>query len=709
MIVANFRFSKVLIPFLITTIIFHFSYGLSILLPTNINWLMNIHHDWGTHYLGWAFFKEEPWSFPIGNIEKYNFPIGTNVGFTDSIPLLAILFKPFSFLMPDDFQYFGIWLFFCMFMMGFYTLKILELYKVNLWISLLAVILISASPVLIFRSMHPGLYAHFLIVASIYHYLKTNYGNSKKILIYQTIIFVLAGSINPYLAFMIFGFNIIIPVKMYFIDKKIAFSQVLIYPFLGIVLLLLLWFLIGLIGFNMGSNLASVEKYSQFSFNLNSFFNGYGEYSKVFPNLGWTNPSQYEGFAYLGIGLMLLLLIGLLYFFKAVIKENKTRFFLKQYGLLILITLLYFAFAISNEISLGTKTYFVLPQPKFIETLGSIFRASGRFVWPFYYLIFIFSLLAFAKLKWNKSVQIFVLLAITCLQFFDVQKLFSQWNLPSGTYETPLSDANWKHIFSHFDQIIVHPPFSYQYTMTYPMDYQDYCYLALKAKKPISNAYVGRTNVDKTNDFKNSFLISLNKGKFIENQLIITTFEHIHVFQYLYKKGLIEIKILDEFLFIYSKNVKINDNLFDQDVENNQKLKALKTQFDASKITNLEKVNKTWEDNVGILYSFDIFESDSETLRLRGWSFLENIIDNKGHSVFLVLSDENQNHFKIPLQKEQRPDVTNAFKKTFLDDAGFNDVIDVSKLPKKNYEIGILILDTNQKENYRKTEKKFRN
>ncbi len=34
--------------------------------PSNINWLMTARHDWGTHYLGWAFYKNEPWHFPIG-------------------------------------------------------------------------------------------------------------------------------------------------------------------------------------------------------------------------------------------------------------------------------------------------------------------------------------------------------------------------------------------------------------------------------------------------------------------------------------------------------------------------------------------------------------------------------------------------------------------------------------------------------------------
>ena len=76
-------------------IIFLISYSLTILIPTNDNWLMTVRDDWGTHYLGWFFYRNEPWTFPLGNVSRYYFTPGTNVGFTDSIPLMAIFFKIF--------------------------------------------------------------------------------------------------------------------------------------------------------------------------------------------------------------------------------------------------------------------------------------------------------------------------------------------------------------------------------------------------------------------------------------------------------------------------------------------------------------------------------------------------------------------------------------------------------------------------------------
>jgi hypothetical protein len=49
--------------FVAVILIFQISYGLQILVPTNISWMMTALHDWGTHYLSWLYYKNEPWQF----------------------------------------------------------------------------------------------------------------------------------------------------------------------------------------------------------------------------------------------------------------------------------------------------------------------------------------------------------------------------------------------------------------------------------------------------------------------------------------------------------------------------------------------------------------------------------------------------------------------------------------------------------------------
>ena len=75
-------------------IVFLIIYGHKILNPTFIEWTMD--GDAAQHFLGWHFFRSEPWTFPIGVIQSYQYPQGTSLVYTDSIPLLAIPLKLLS-------------------------------------------------------------------------------------------------------------------------------------------------------------------------------------------------------------------------------------------------------------------------------------------------------------------------------------------------------------------------------------------------------------------------------------------------------------------------------------------------------------------------------------------------------------------------------------------------------------------------------------
>ena len=62
--------------------------------PTHIDWLMA--GEDAQHFLGWTFFRDEPWRLPLGRILRFGAPYGTSLTFTDAIPLMGLLFKPFA-------------------------------------------------------------------------------------------------------------------------------------------------------------------------------------------------------------------------------------------------------------------------------------------------------------------------------------------------------------------------------------------------------------------------------------------------------------------------------------------------------------------------------------------------------------------------------------------------------------------------------------
>ena len=183
----------------LSLIVYHFAYGLSRLNPLNINWLFQTRQDWATHYLGWAFYRESAWTFPLGNMTGYMHPMGTNIGFTDSIPLLALPLKLISFALPQDFQYIGIWFLACLFLNGYFTLKLLKLFGVSRVMRLIFSAFILISPIVIVRQIHPALCAHWLLIGSLYYYfLSGRQGQQHTAFKGQMILLGLSCFITPY-------------------------------------------------------------------------------------------------------------------------------------------------------------------------------------------------------------------------------------------------------------------------------------------------------------------------------------------------------------------------------------------------------------------------------------------------------------------------------------------------------------------------------
>ena len=95
---------RALIPIAVGFIGFCLVAGASILNVQNIAWLGGA-LDPAQHYLGWALYRNGPWTFPVGLNPHNGLEFSNSIVFSDSLPLLAILFKPFNFVLPDVFQW----------------------------------------------------------------------------------------------------------------------------------------------------------------------------------------------------------------------------------------------------------------------------------------------------------------------------------------------------------------------------------------------------------------------------------------------------------------------------------------------------------------------------------------------------------------------------------------------------------------------------
>ena len=80
---------------LLGALIFLLLYGVRVLDPTSVDWILNNPSpDPAQHYLGWELFRRSPVHLPyIGANYNAIYPFRTSVLFTDSLPLAALLFK----------------------------------------------------------------------------------------------------------------------------------------------------------------------------------------------------------------------------------------------------------------------------------------------------------------------------------------------------------------------------------------------------------------------------------------------------------------------------------------------------------------------------------------------------------------------------------------------------------------------------------------
>ena len=668
----------------IAAIVFYLYYDFSILWPENINWLLSARHDWGQHYLGWAFYRDEPWYFPIGTIKDYIYPVSTNIGFTDSIPLLAIPLKFLSPLLPEDFQYIGIWMFLCYVMTAFYSLKIFRLYNIRPIFAILATLLITGNPVLWFRGMHPALCAHGFIIASIYFYLKpATKENVTVINRNQVILTCITSVVHPYLFAMVVGFNFILPLRQYYYEKVLSFKKALVYPVFCCAISLSVWVIVGLIKIGPSESLVAGNSYGLYVFNLNSLYNSSG-FSSLFPAVATDgSPFSYESFMYLGLG-MGMLITGLLLY--GSVSGKLLSFFKKNKFLYPLFALAGFMvlFAITNRITFNDSVLFEIPLPQALLKIGSIFRASSRFFWVAYYLILFFFLLFFMKQRMEPAATIILLLTITGLQAYDLRPLIHGRNLPPGTYNSPLNEKKWKSIIKDYDRIITYPPF--QNHLLSNMDYQDLSFLAVKNNVAISIGYTARDNIRKNNQYTDSLTHSINNGILRDNELYITSPEHLERFSALFHNNKSSLDYLDGYYLVYSKRVP-RKTYFEYNQAEKNKLDSIAALYSQTGIIKEIKI-KDYSDR--IMSDVEDITFENKTLRIKGWAFLKGKNNIQGDSVFVTVSNESENYLGRTI-KIKRPDVTASFKADDLEDSGFSATIFTEDFKTDNIIIGLSI------------------
>jgi hypothetical protein len=483
-----------------------------------LGWVMQ--EDGAQHVLGWLFFRNEQWSWPLGAVSSFPYPIGTTVGYTDSIPWVAILAKALSPFLPVDFQYIGAWLAVCFFLQGWFGVRIVQELSPHPLIHILGGACFILDPVLLWRIGHDSLCAHWLILGLIWLHLRLwPEGRTPHRACVMALGFCLVGAgVHPYLAIMGLGLALALVWKLHWVDHSLSARQMVAWGGVYGAVILGVFTTLGYIGsgISWGAN-----GFGEYSADLLTLINPAGA-SRFLPALPFA-PGQYEGFGYVGSGVLILAVIGM-----AIIWYNPSVLggrSLKSWVPLGVCTALLACFALSSRVTFAGKPILTLSHFywPFLNIIAP-FRTSGRFIWPLHYLSMI-TILALWIVYYKSSKLIIYLFfsMIVIIQILDYRWPFLQWYHEYHQRKQPfiLQVDDWQHAKGLYKHMVLYPPQIIGGNLPgcvmpeFEMDYYvPLAYQAYKLNMTFNSGYFARINENKGQKYCKELHESMAIGRF---------------------------------------------------------------------------------------------------------------------------------------------------------------------------------------------------
>jgi hypothetical protein len=444
---AFFRSDDLLLGSLSGVIFFLAVFGSHALDITHLGWALE--GDAAYHVVGVHFFRGEPWGFPIGAIRNYGYPYGTGLLGIEGYPFLLLVKLLNQWFPQEPLQFHGIWMLICYVLQGVAGMLLMRRVSSCILIRTLGTMLFIINPIMLLRAgAHTSLMSHFLILFAI-NLLFAEAITRKTIVAWATVFFFSLW-IHVYLLVMCFILLLAFLYKQLVIEKSCTIRMAIWLCVVSLTPCVALFFILNPItpssDFHKG--------FGYHSMNLNALINPLeGAWSKFLSTQPW-GPGQFEGYNYLGAGIIfltcaLVLQAQELFFQKKWLQEN--------HWLLLLCFALTF-YAVSNVVTLGSLT--LVHYPNIYGSLAETFRASGRFFWPVWYLI-LFGILQLLAQKATGRTALAMLMCVIIIQAYDLSGMFHGFHTKfhSGKqWETPLKSANWDVLIKNYARISISSP-----------------------------------------------------------------------------------------------------------------------------------------------------------------------------------------------------------------------------------------------------------
>ena len=519
MIFTNSKWSNA-IPLMMGVIAFIAVVGLGILNPRNVDWLL-ADFDMTLEYLGWAFYRNGPWTFPIGLNPNFGLDISSSIIYSNSMPLLAMVFKPFSGLLGEPFQFWGLWILLCFVLQAWMAWVLLGLITKDIWIKSFATGLLLFSPPMFSQiGFHNSTVGHFPILAALYLIFRPN--QDKRVL-WWSILLPCALMIHPYTFAMLVAMWLSDLLDKLVIQKKLSTLQVIFEVFCAITTTVLVaW----QSGYFMSVSPGETG-FGVYRMNLLALFDPSGfdaaNWSFLY-SLPWVRGNNnYEGFVYLGLGLIVVLLISLPMMakhYEKLVKLLRGHIFI--FLCLICLTL----FALSNNIGIGAWT-FTIPLTPEVFSIASILRASARMFWPVFYVIS-FAAIYFLIRGYSRGIATKVLGLALLIQIFDTSgawlEIKNKINHPGPQPVSSLSDPFWADAAKHYTKLVRVPVWNEQAI------WEKFANYAAQNQLGTNSVFMGRVDQQKIERSNQKIKEAIAQGKFNPSTLYIVEDNYVPQF-----------------------------------------------------------------------------------------------------------------------------------------------------------------------------------
>lgn len=506
-----------LYPLLLGAIAFFVVVGFAPLDPNNADWILG-RLDPTQHYLGWLFYRNGPWTFPVGLSPLFGQDLSSSIVYSDSIPLLAIPLKAIGPLLPDRFHYFGIWIFASFLLQAWLAWKILGFYSKSKALRLLGCGLFVFFPPMLWRintpaGGHSALVGQFLILWALYLILRPTQNK-------RTLLWVLLLSTTVLTHFYLFAIVSLLWIadlaNHRFIQRDMSTKHVLQEILLAFLCTLFLAWQAGY--FAISASLNNDRGYGFYGMNVLGLFDSQG-WSYVLESR--TNPSSWgEGFAYLGLGLIVAGLFALIALLKTSSGNiSSLKAFFRNHRYLGVLIIFLTVFAISNRVGLGDFS-FTYPLPAWLLKMADILRSSARLFWPIHYLLIVTFFVAIVR-TFSHKVAIGILALCFILQASDTSKGWLENRKQLATRHSAeehtenLRNVFWNEAGKRYRDLIIVP------SVNRPPNWENFAVYAVTHHMRTNAAHMARVDLAKQEASNIKLNRQIDTGSFDQDTLYV--------------------------------------------------------------------------------------------------------------------------------------------------------------------------------------------